>query len=475
MRTRLLIAGLLLAGVVPVATATTQQSARGAGAIRDSATSLTSLRAAPALDALIAHALAVSPALHAAMARVDAARARVGPTSTLPDPMLMLGIINEPLGTMAVASTTNGTMPTTAGPEPMTMRMIGVSQRMPYPGKLSLQRRSAEYGVEASQASLDAARRQLIRDVKVAFYEIAFIDQARTIVERNGDVLTGLIAVSESRYSVGAVGQQDVLKARVEATRLAETAALLSEQRVALVAQLNALLDQPSEAPVSPLMMPEAIARAAVPASSDAIHFTSNVLGSRAADSPLRSLAELQEAAIRESPEIREHLAALAAQSMRVELARKDYLPDIDLSLQYGQRAGGLPDMISATVSVPIPIFKGRKQDQQVAEATAQLAALEGDHHRMVNTIRGEVARLVSEIERERTQLALVVKAILPQGRAALVSATANYQVGKTEFLAVLENQSTVFNYETEYFRVLTDFASKVAELERVVGGEVLK
>jgi outer membrane protein TolC len=100
---------------------------------------------------------------------------------------------------------------------------------------------------------------------------------------------------------------------------------------------------------------------------------------------------------------------------------------------------------------------------------------LEGEHHEMVNAIRADVARLVSDIERDRTSLALSVKAILPQSRAALTSATASYQVGKADFLTVLENQATVFNYETDYYRTLSDFASKVAELERVVGSEVLK
>ena len=165
----------------------------------------------------------------------------------------------------------------------------------------------------------------------------------------------------------------------------------------------------------------------------------------------------------------------LAAQRARVELAKKAAMPDADLSLQYGQRGGGLPDMVSATVSIPLPVFKGRKQAEQVAEASAQVAVLEGEHHEMVNAIRADVARLVSDIERDRTTLALTVKAILPQSRAALTSATASYQVGKVEFLTVLEDQATVFNYELDYYRTLSDFATKIAELERVVGGEVLK
>jgi outer membrane protein, heavy metal efflux system len=453
MHNRTLLAGVVLAGVMHAAPAMAQQAA------------------AP-LDSLLARALAVSPTLRSATARVDAARARVRPVSTLPDPMLMAGIVNQPLGR---TSSDQMAMTPAGGPDPMTMRMIGVEQTIPYPGKLALRRREAEHDVDASEAAVEAARRQVARDVKSAYFDLAFLERALDIVARNQEVLASLISITESRYSVGRGGQQDVLKARVEATRLAETAAGLMEQRRATLAQLNALLDQPSETPVMTPTIPESIARAAVASASDQIRFVSAALGSRAADSPLRPLGELQDAASRSSPELREQDAMLGAQSARIELARKEHLPDVGLSLQYGQRGGGLPDMVSATISMPVPVFRGRKQDQEALGAAAQLAALQGDREATVLAIRADVARLVSDIERERTRLALSVKAILPQSRAALASASASYQVGKVEFLTVLENQSTVFSYEMDYFRALSDFAKSVAELERVVGEAVLR
>jgi outer membrane protein, heavy metal efflux system len=365
-------------------------------------------------------------------------------------------------------------MTASSGPDEMTMRMVGITQTLPFAGKRELQRREAELGVAVARASGEMVRRQVVRDVRGAWYEIAFVDQALAIIERNRDLLGGLIRLAEVRYSVGSAGQQDVLRARVEAARLAETASGLLEQRRAVVGRLNALLDRPTDTGVELLMMPDRIARAAVAVSSDAIRFTSAALGARAADSPLRSLADLQAAALRSSPELREQDAMIAEQSARLELARKATRPDVDLSLQYGQRGGGLPDMVSATVSIPLPVFKGRKQEQQVVEASALLAAGGAERAARANVLRAEVARLVAEIERERTRLALETKAVLPQSRAALASAASSYQVGKAEFITVLENQATVFSAETEYFRALSDFATMVAELERVVGEEVL-
>lgn len=421
------------------------------------------------VDTLVAHALAANPALRAARARVDAAQARIAPAGALPDPMLMAGIQNLPVGKEAAAG--HGAA---AGPDPMTMRMVGVGQTIPYPGKLSLSRRIAERELDATRAALVAVSRQVERDVKDAYYELAFLDRALEIVQRNQSVLVNLIRVTETRYGVGTAGQQDVLKARVEATRLAETAVSLTEQRHAALARLNAVLDQPTATPLAATTIPLGIARAAVPDSGAEIRFVSGALGARASDSPLPPIADLQEAAIRNNPELREHEAMIAAQTARVELARKAALPAFDISVQYGQR-DRRPDMVTAMVSIPIPVQKGRKQDQLVRDARAELAARNAEHDAMENELRAEVARLVSDLERQRAQLALYVKAIVPQGRAALASATASYQVGRVEFLTVLDNQATLFTYETEYFRGLTDFARTLAELERIIGEEVLR
>src|SRR5699024_10076075 len=149
-------------------------------------------------------------------------------------------------------------------------------------------------------------------------------------------------------------------------------------------------------------------------------------------------------------------------QAARVDLARRDRLPDIDVAVQYGQRSGGLPDMVSASVSVPLPIFARRKQDQLTADASSQLEALHAEHQASANALRAEVASLVSDIERARTQLALYAKALVPQGRATLTSAITSYQVGKGDLRDVLDAQASLFTYETDNARALADFAKQV-------------
>jgi outer membrane protein TolC len=279
--------------------------------------------------------------------------------------------------------------------------------------------------------------------------------------------------VTEARYGTGSAGQQDVLKSRVEAGRLAETAVDLTERRRGTLARLNALLDRRSDSPVEYPMIPRRIASAAVADSAADVRFVSAALGARAAGSALPGVEQLEALALRESPMLREADAMVAAQQARSELARRASLPDLDISVQYGQRSGS-SDMVSATVAIPLPLQKRRKQDAQLADMRSELGAVEAERHARRNEISAEVARLHSALERDRAQLALYVKSIIPQGRGSLTAATSSYQAGRVELLTLLDNQATLFSYEMEYFRLLAEFATTLAELERVVGTEIL-
>jgi len=430
---------------------------------------------ATSLDALVARADSANPSLQAARDRVTAAAARVGPAAAWADPMLMAGIVNLPLGSESagIAGGQGSVAPSVPG-DPMTMKMIGVSQTIPYPGKLSLRRQAAEREVDAAKASLDASRLAVARDVRTSFFELAYIDRALTIIERNRSVLSDLIQVTEAHYASGTGGQQDVLKARVEAARLGESASALLEERRATSAELNATLNRDDTTSIPTAVIPERIVQAAIPSDPNRIRFAAQTLGARTMDSPIPPLAELQDLAIRQNPTLKENDANTAAQAARVDLARKGSRPDFDLSLQYGQR-NQRPAMITALVSIPLPIHKRSRQDEELAEARAELAAMQADRRAKINSVRAQVARLVSELERGRTQLAIYAKAILPQGSAAATAALASYQSGKTDLLTVLDNQNTVFSYEMEYYRSLSDFAKNLAELEQVVGSEIIR
>ncbi len=122
----------------------------------------------------------------------------------------------------------------------MTMKMVGIAQVIPFPGKLGARRRAVELDADAATIALDTVRLAVVRNVKTAYYELAYLDHALTIVKQSESVLTDLVGAAQSHYAVGTGGQLDVLKARILATQLGESANMLIEQQHATLAALNA-------------------------------------------------------------------------------------------------------------------------------------------------------------------------------------------------------------------------------------------
>ena len=413
------------------------------------------------LDSLVARAVDVSPLVAAATARADAAAARVAPAGARPDPMLMAGVQNLPAGNPGFADF-------------MTMKMIGVSQTIPFPGKLSARVSVAEEELAAARAEVLGARRSVARQVRLLYYDLAFATRALDVVTRTQGLVSAMIPVTEGRYASGSGSQSEILRVRIETARLADEAAVLTEEKRATLAELNTLLGRSADTPVGEAEIPAAIARAAVGDSARSITFASATLGARVKDSPIPSVDSLFALAVRNDAVLQVHEAMMRAQRARAALARRERLPDIDISLQYGQR-NGFEDMVTAVVSVPIPLQKRRKQDAEVIAADADLRALDAEHMVSLNEIRTKLARLDGALERDRAQLALYVTAILPQARASLASANAGYQAGRVEFATLIDAQALLFNYETDYYRTLTDFAKALAELEEQTGRTLIQ
>jgi outer membrane protein, heavy metal efflux system len=424
------------------------------------------------LDSLVARAIAANPDLAAAQSRAAAMRARIAPAGARPDPMLMAGLVNVPVNNFSLTA------------DDMTMKMIGVSQTIPYPGKLRLARRVAE--LEAGEQSIvtDSVRLAVIRDVKTAYYEIAYIDAALATANRTDSLASTVIKAANLRYSAGRGAQQDVLRFTLEATRLNDSANELIERRRALVERIAALTG--GAAPLLKYVtIPSRLMRAAVDANPSTIRFLSQTLGAPVADGHLLPLDQLQALAVMQSPQIRRQIVMNTIATTQLELARREHLPDVDFSLQYGQRSGTItgadnrsvsrPDMVSFVVSLPIPLQREAKQSALVRAAEADVVTGASERRASEALVRSEVARLYSDVSRAKTQLALYVKALVPQGRASLTASVNAYQSGTGDLTAVLEAQRTLLDMEVGYDRSLTDFAQKIAELDSMIGQEALR
>lgn len=384
------------------------------------------------LEAALHIALAENPEILALAARLEAAAERPSQANSLADPILTGVYRNVGFDSF------------TLGEEMMSVAGIRFTQPLPHKGKRGLEAATAERAVDVAASRVDLVARRILREVTETYFELSYAHQAIDIVADTRDYLINLEQTAEARYAVGEGLQQDVLKAQVETSILLNRLVVLEQQRSTSETHLNRLLYRPVSDPVG---TPVAI------------------------DAPTWNFAldEIQIEAAESSAVLRESARRVEQDRAVLDVARVDGKPDWILSGAWMNR-GSLPDIWEVNVGITLPFYKGSKQDRAVAEAAANVRAGELDVRDTSSVVAAAVREQFLRAERAARLLRLYLEAIIPQATLSLESAAAGYEVGRVDFLTVLDNVVTLLTYQLEYYRQGADYLQALARIEEHVG-----
>ncbi len=387
------------------------------------------------LQALVAQALRVNPEIRAAELRVEALEARVPQAKALPDPTVNVGWMGKPV-------------PFVVNSAAMTSyRGVSAMETFPFPGKLKLRGKIADRESRAAWWDYEAVRREVISQVKVAYYQYAYFHQALAIIENNRILLEKLTKIAEARYEAGKGLQQDVLKGQVELSQLLEQITILKEERRTAAARINTLLDRSPQTPLAP---PAPLAQ-------------SKLVYTLAA---LYRLAQVNDTGIQRDERLVERDQDALA------LAHKSYDPDFSVSYEFQRMPGG-PNMYGAFVGVNIPIFYKSRQRQEVYEATRNLDSMRSDQANRKTTVNYLVKEQFLAAEQASKLAVLYSQAIVPQSSQTLESSEMAYQTGKVDFLTMLDNFINLLGYQVNYYRQISDYQIALSRLEPLIGVEL--
>lgn len=391
------------------------------------------------LEALVAQALEQNPEVAVIESRWQTLQHRAAAADSLDDPQLMIGVrsvpINDPLDFRS---------------EPMSQKVIGISQKIPYRGKRGTRAAVARSDAEAARWLVAERKLELAQMVRETGYRIFAIDKNIELTQQTLQLLDDLIVLAQTRYGVGKGSIQAVFAAQVQRSRMQEMLLKRQQQRKTLQAFFNELLNRPQSIAVAAFPEPEPKPITAAP----------EVLLQRAlVERPL--LHSLNA----------EHQASLSSR----RLAELDFYPDVTLNVEYMQRdrlasGTGGDDMYSLSLSFNLPVQRARRRAAEDA-AAAQSAMVTAQLHQVRNSIEGGISRRLAELEQRYGQVQLYRDAILPQAEQSLEASVAAYQVDKIDFSMLLDEQMALLGYQTEYYQLLADYQISLAQLRTLVGG----
>ena len=376
-----------------------------------------------ALDALVSTAIENTPELAAAHAAVDAARRRVEPARTLGDPSLSATYQNDgrSLSLGKAAGSFAGLM---------------LSQPLPWPGKLALAGRAAESEArEIESGTLGRAGLMIEARVRNAWYDLVLARALDRLIEDRRDTARQIEVTTRDRYVAGLAVQQDVLRAQVELARIDELKATQRAVISSRLAELNRLLGFRQDAALeTPADLPS------VAALSPAAGWIASALG--------------------RSPEAAAARQGIDTGRLRVQIAKKNFLPDFVVSAGSMYRGNfAMGPMWQVGVGVSLPVWINRRQQNQLAEAQARFAGQTAQTDVIGLELELRTRERIAQLQTANEVALLYRDKIVLLDQLSYESALASYQAGKVPFITVFEAVNILYSDRASYLGRLAEAA----------------
>ena len=395
------------------------------------------------IERAVSIALQDNPGLAEMQARAEAASHQPSQAGALPDPELSFTMSNVPLDGFDLTQ------------EPMTQFQIGISQKLPWPGKLGLSSQAAYLAALNKQDAVQEARLMLVQDVRLSWWNLFYLNRALETVKDNQQRLRTFVQLAQVKYRVGEGSQQDVLLAQVELSDQLERSLSMQGMQRNEAARLHALMNHHGDLP---LELPSI-------------------------DPPVLALLDAGSEWLRQAQQQRPLLSmkqhSLEASERRLDLAQLGHYPDFMLRGSYGVREGDNPDgssrsdFLTLGVGFNLPMYQNVKQNREVDQRSSERLEARYALDDARRKVREQVERALADYQQGREQAGLLLDGIIPQTEQAVASMIAGYQVDRVDFFTLVRTQIKLNNYRIAYWKALSQAKQAEARLLAAAGGEM--
>ncbi|HUX07914.1 MAG TPA: TolC family protein [Acidobacteriota bacterium] len=387
------------------------------------------------LARLVREALANNPDIVAMQHRLEALRHRVKPAEALPDPAAGFALMSYPVGTN----------PFDIGRFPMTQTQISLSQKFPAPGVRRLRGELARQDIGIAAEQLSGKEVAIAAEIGRIYFDLYINSRHLKTFRATADEFNRIIETAESRYEAGSVRLRDVLKARLALSRLETMIEAFEQQFHTLKAELNVILNRDPGAelagPPAELLL--------TPVSMD---FT----------------AAMNEA-VSNNPALLAATAEIDKRATGIQLALKALQPDYGLNFAYGIR-DGVADLWTAGITVNLPLWRGSKQREYVAETEAESRLATAAYLVEKNRVALAIRKALDEIERADAQIKLYRESNIPLARMALEATATAYRTNRAELDDLLDDRIVLLNLELELEQTIAEREKSIIGLYQALG-----
>ncbi len=351
------------------------------------------------------------------------------------------GAFEDPMVTLEVAPLSIGSSSARFGWTGM------VSQRLPWPGKLSLEETVSKAEADAQRCDYEAARRELALTASLLYDDYFVAVRSIEINAHHVELMRSMHAAAIAQFEAGRAAAQDPLQAEFELTHMEHDTVILASRRDVTVAQMNELLhrDPALSLPPPPQELP-------MPAESD-----------------LTAPERLEKEAIDRRPDIAGARQHARAEEARGERAERESYPDVTVSTSYNSMWDTPEHRWMVGLSFNLPVQLGRRRGA-VDEANAMRAQYEADAAGMSDMARTQVVVALKQLEEAGHVLHIFEERLLPIARQQVDAARAAFIASQAPFVSVIDAEKNLRGVELDQQVAEADYARRRGELDRALG-----
>jgi outer membrane protein TolC len=340
---------------------------------------------------------------------------------------------------------------TRVGPQ---QQKLGIMQVFPWFGKIQARTDIAAAKAQAAKQRYETTKLKLFRQVKVAFYEFAYLATAIDIAKHNLELLQHFEEIARTKYTTTSAIHPDIIRAQVELAKLEDVLKSLEQFKEPIVAKLNSVLNRPIDAELN---WPEKIQPEKIQLDRE------------------RIVQELKRA----NPELAKLSWEIQAQKASVKLAKKNFYPDIGIGLDWIQTDGAVnpgvrgsgDDPVILMFSMNIPLWRDKyKATEQ--QAKANVRKIQSQRTDTENKLLSKVFQVLYDIEDSQRKFHLYGDVLVSKAQELVQASETAYKAGTIDFLSLIDAQRMLLEYELNYERAVTNHQQKLAELEMLIGTE---
>ncbi|NNM51703.1 MAG: TolC family protein [Pseudomonadales bacterium] len=349
------------------------------------------------LDQAIRTALGYSAEIKAREANYRSDQAAEQAAGTLPDPRLYSGVSNIPVSSMG------GVNALSTGQDPMSMRVVGISQDLPNPAKRHAEHAQVEATVDQDAVNVAKARVDLRVQTAQAWIQRYYTEQRFSILKEQQDDDRLLITLVDHQVAAGRRPATDAIDARLDGSEINNQLDQTQGDLRSRIAQLVRLVGDRGREPLLGKIPLWPVQR----------------------DNLYQQLSH--------HPDLMLAQATLKSAEAGVASAEADRHPDWGMDLAYQHRGPSYADMVSLTVSMSLPVFQGSRQGPRVM---AQQERLTDARDTLLDMQREHAATLDSDISTWQglnDQVQRLQQESLPWVQKKIGLMVANYQAGSVE------------------------------------------